>query len=31
MGRGLIAPRFLWVPFDDALLFPLDTAALETT
>ncbi len=31
MGRGLIAPRFVWVPFDDALLFPLDTAALETT
>ena len=23
MGRGLIAPRFRWVAFDDALLFPL--------
>jgi len=31
MGRGLVAPRFRWVPFDDALLFPLDTAALQTT
>ncbi len=28
MGRGLDAPRFRWVPFDDALLFPLDNAAL---
>ena len=28
MGRGLEAPRFRWVPFDDALLFPLDNAAL---
>jgi len=25
MGPGLEAPRFRWVPFDDALLFPLDT------
>lgn len=25
MGAGLAAPRFRWVPFDDALLFPLDT------
>jgi uncharacterized protein len=25
MGPGLAAPRFRWVPFDDALLFPLDT------
>jgi uncharacterized protein len=24
-GPGLLPPRFLWVPFDDALLFPLDT------
>lgn len=24
IGRGLGAPRFRWVPFDDALLFPLD-------
>jgi uncharacterized protein len=23
MGRGLNPPRFRWVPFDDALLFPL--------
>ena len=29
MGRGLKAPRFLWVPFDDALMVPLaaDTVA----
>jgi len=25
MGPGLGPPRFRWVPFDDALLFPLDT------
>jgi predicted TIM-barrel fold metal-dependent hydrolase len=25
MGPGLDAKRFRWVPFDDALLFPLDT------
>jgi hypothetical protein len=24
MGRGLNPPRFRWVPFDDALLFPLN-------
>lgn len=24
MGRGLTAPRFLWVPFVDALIFPLN-------
>ena len=24
MGRGLTAPRFRWVPFDDALIFPLN-------
>jgi predicted TIM-barrel fold metal-dependent hydrolase len=32
MGRGLEAPRFRWVPFDDALLFPLnnETLASET-
>ena len=24
-GPGLLPPRFLWVPFDDALLFPFDT------
>jgi predicted TIM-barrel fold metal-dependent hydrolase len=28
MGRGLAAPRFLWVPFVDALLFPLDNSGL---
>jgi len=27
-GRGLTAPRFRWVPFVDALLFPLDNSAL---
>ncbi len=27
-GRGLTAPRFRWVPFVDALLFPLDNRAL---
>jgi uncharacterized protein len=29
-GPGLGVPRFRWVPFDDALLFPLDTR-LEAT
>lgn len=28
IGRGLGAPRFRWVPFVDALLFPLDNSAL---
>jgi len=28
MGRGLAAPRFLWVPFEDALLFPLANSGL---
>ena len=28
MGRGIAAPRFLWVPFVDALLFPLDNSKL---
>jgi predicted TIM-barrel fold metal-dependent hydrolase len=28
MGRGLDAPRFRWVPFDDALLFPLNNEML---
>src|SRR5438067_3876469 len=27
MGRGLTAPRFRWVPFDDALIFPLSNEA----
>ncbi len=31
MGRGLDPQRFLWVPFDDALMLPLDpTAMMET-
>ena len=28
MGRGLSAPRFRWVPFDDALMMPLNADAL---
>jgi predicted TIM-barrel fold metal-dependent hydrolase len=28
MGRGLDAQHFRWVPFDDALLFPLNNSAL---
>ncbi|HZT28572.1 MAG TPA: amidohydrolase family protein [Bryobacteraceae bacterium] len=28
MGRGLAKPRFLWVPFADALLFPLNNESL---
>ncbi len=28
MGTGVQPPRFLWVPYDDALLFPLSTATL---
>lgn len=31
MGRGLNAPRFLWVPFDDALMSPLDAASVADT
>jgi len=31
MGPGLEKPRFEWVPYIDALLFPLDNAVLETT
>src|SRR5262249_11669042 len=27
MGRGLAAPRFRWVAFDDALMFPLNNKA----
>jgi len=27
MGRGLTTPRFRWVPFDDALIFPLSNEA----
>ncbi|MFN2599045.1 MAG: amidohydrolase, partial [Pyrinomonadaceae bacterium] len=29
MGRGLDNARFRWVPYDDALLFPLDNSALK--
>ncbi len=28
LGTGLAPPRFLWVPFEDALLFPLDNRVL---
>jgi uncharacterized protein len=28
MGRGLQPPRFLWVAFDDTLLFPLNNSSL---
>jgi uncharacterized protein len=28
MGRGLDPSRFLWVPFDDALMVPLDNTAV---
>ncbi|HZD49537.1 MAG TPA: amidohydrolase family protein [Silvibacterium sp.] len=31
MGPGLAKPRFQWVPYIDALLFPLDNSVLETT
>jgi hypothetical protein len=31
MGRGLDAPRFRWVPFDDALMSPLDPAFVADT
>jgi hypothetical protein len=29
MGAGLAAPRYRWVPYVDALLFPLDNSGLE--
>ncbi len=29
MGRGLTSPRFVWVPFDDALIFPLNNEAAK--
>jgi predicted TIM-barrel fold metal-dependent hydrolase len=29
MGRGLNPPRFRWVPFDDALIFPLNNEAAK--
>jgi predicted TIM-barrel fold metal-dependent hydrolase len=31
MGPGLPAPRFLWVPFADALMYPLDNQPLIHT
>jgi uncharacterized protein len=31
MGRGLNPQRFLWVPFDDALMLPLDGQAMGDT
>jgi predicted TIM-barrel fold metal-dependent hydrolase len=31
MGLGVQPPRFLWVPYDDALLFPLDNSAAADT
>ena len=30
MGAGLAPPRFLWVPYDDALLVPLNNQALAS-
>ena len=31
MGAGVAPPRFLWVPYDDTLLFPLDNRALAAS
>jgi predicted TIM-barrel fold metal-dependent hydrolase len=31
MGTGVQPPRFRWVPYADALLFPLDNSALAAT
>jgi uncharacterized protein len=31
LGNGVQPPRFLWVPYDDALLFPLDNTAVANT
>ncbi|MGA7155872.1 MAG: amidohydrolase [Acidobacteriaceae bacterium] len=31
MGNGVQPPRFLWVPYDDALLYPLDNSAVANT
>jgi predicted TIM-barrel fold metal-dependent hydrolase len=28
LGEGLPSPRFLWVPFDDALMYPLENDSL---
>ena len=31
LGPGIGPPRFRWVPYDDALLFPLDNSAIADT
>lgn len=31
MGRGLVPSRFLWVPFDDALMYPFNTQSMADT
>lgn len=31
MGRGLAAPRFRWVPYADALMYPLNNSAMANT
>jgi len=31
MGSGVQPPHFLWVPYDDALLFPFDTTTIADT
>jgi len=28
MGKGIAPPRFLWVPFEDALMYPLNNSGL---
>jgi predicted TIM-barrel fold metal-dependent hydrolase len=30
LGPGIAPPRFLWVPFEDALMFPLDNRSLAS-
>ena len=30
LGPGLAPPRFLWVPFEDALMYPLNNASLAS-
>jgi predicted TIM-barrel fold metal-dependent hydrolase len=30
MGPGIARPRFLWVPFEDALMYPLNNSGLAT-
>jgi predicted TIM-barrel fold metal-dependent hydrolase len=31
MGQGIAPPRFQWVPYDDALLFPLNNSAMAAS